>query len=95
MSTRILRLLILLVLSLALSNEAFGQRCSRGSGPYRGEGYHTKCHGGSYAGSKNSHPRGAVAETRRLTTSTPTTSLTKACPTGFTEAADMIIGRFW
>lgn len=51
MTTKLLRLLILLVLSLVVFSPAFGQRRSRGSEPYGGEGHHIESRGGTYAGS--------------------------------------------
>lgn len=95
MNTKLLRLLILLVLSLVVLSPAFGQRRSRGPEPYCGEAHHIESRGGTYAGSRNSHPSGVISETRELTTGTAITSLIAACAASFTEAADVIIRWFW
>lgn len=95
MTAKLLRLLILLVLSLVVFSPAFGQRRSRGSEPYCGEGHHIESRGGTYAGSTNSHPSGVISETGELTTGTASTSLITACAASFTEAADVIIRWFW
>ena len=95
MTPKLLRLLILLVLSLVVFSSAFGPGRSRGSEPYCGEGHHIESRGGTYAGSTNSHPSGVISETREPTTGTASTSLITACAASFTEAADVIIRWFW
>lgn len=95
MTTKLLRLLILLVLSPVAFSPAFGQRRSRRSEPYCGEGHHIESRGGTYAASTNSHPSGVISKTRELATGTASTSLITACAGSFTEAADVIIRWFW
>ena len=83
MTTKLLRLVILLFLSLAVFSPAFGQRRSRGLEPYCGEGHNSKSRGGTFAGSTNSHPSGVINKKPELTTSKASTSLDYGLRCGF------------